>query len=50
MEKFTEVFPLRLSPKMSKQVKAAADREYMTISSYLRKVIRETLVKDRKIK
>ena len=41
--KFTEVFPLRISAKMYKGIRLAAEREYLTISQWLRKLIREAL-------
>lgn len=43
MEKFTKAFPLRLSAPMYRKVKAAAEREYLTVSAYLRKIIREAV-------
>lgn len=45
MEKYTEAFPLRVTAKMYKAVKEAADREYLSISQFLRKLIREYLEK-----
>jgi len=43
MEKCTKSFPLRLTAPMYRKVKVAAEREYMTVSAYLRKMIRESL-------
>lgn len=48
MEKYTEIFPLRITGKMYKDIRAAAESEYLTISQWLRKVIRETLAKNGK--
>lgn len=47
-EKFSEAFPLRVSPKMYREIKTAAAKEYLTISQYLRKLIREAMSKDSK--
>lgn len=44
-EKYTEVFPLRTTTKMYREIKAAAQKEYLTISQYVRKVLREALEK-----
>lgn len=43
--KFSEVFPLRITPKMYRDMRSAAEREYLTISQYLRKLIREATAK-----
>jgi predicted HicB family RNase H-like nuclease len=41
--KFSEVFPLRVTARMYRDIKKAAEREYLTISQYVRKVLREAL-------
>lgn len=45
MEKYTENFPLRITSQMYKWVKSQAEREFLTISQYLRKMIREAMEK-----
>jgi len=45
--KYSEVFPLRVTPVMYKEIRAAAEREYLTISQYLRKLVREALHKEK---
>lgn len=42
---FSELLALKVSGKMFKQVKAAAEREYLTVSQWVRKLIREALEK-----
>jgi predicted HicB family RNase H-like nuclease len=48
MEKYTEAFPVRVTAQMYKAVKAAADREYLSISQFIRKLIRDNVMKDDK--
>jgi hypothetical protein len=42
---YSELVTFKVSDKMYKQVKAAAEREYLTVSQWVRKLIREALEK-----
>ena len=41
--KYPEALPVRVTSKMYKQVRERAEREYITMSQWIRKVIREAL-------
>jgi hypothetical protein len=43
--KYSEVIPLRVTAKMYKEIRIAAQREFLTMSHLLRKLIREGLEK-----
>jgi len=47
MEKYPEVFPLRITTQMYRWVKGVAEREYSTISHVLRRLIREAMERDK---
>jgi hypothetical protein len=42
-EKYSEVVPLRVTPKMYRALKTTADKEYISMAQYLRRVLREAL-------
>jgi hypothetical protein len=42
-----EPISFRLPGKMYKELKRAAEREYLSISQYLRKLIREAMAKEK---
>lgn len=45
MEKYSESFPLRITTKMYRWLKVEAACEYLSISQFLRKLIREAMEK-----
>jgi hypothetical protein len=50
MENSGEPISFRVPPKMFKDIQKRASAEYITISQWLRKLIREALAKDGKTK